>query len=403
MVLIAHLADTHIGAIQYGLLEREEDFYSAFRKAIDKAIEEHVRLVLISGDVVDKPRLGGKPLRVLYHELKKLRDRGIDVVVILGEHDFKRVRGEEPILYLFADQGLVKVIGIGDRLYIKRNVDGYELLVAGVSKHRRNEIKHLLKKLQQLQSVSSNYSGKSVLMLHQGLKEVNPHAGEISVDNLPKNFNYYALGHYHVMNVGIRVGDRGIAAYPGSTEVLRVDELVKEVVLGTRKALTAEKGFLIVDLSGDEPIIHRVGIDVRPQFRIELDLKLFELKNILNTLANALAKLSIKPVLHIKFRGKIENTKQLDTLLSATVGKYVLTYRWEMEDSESISEHCTVPKDYFDMDKELHSIIVKELGSEELARLALDILEIVRSSTQEHQKVHELAELIDRKLLGDVK
>ena len=37
---IAHLADTHLGYRQYGLLEREEDFYDAFNKIIDDIIEK---------------------------------------------------------------------------------------------------------------------------------------------------------------------------------------------------------------------------------------------------------------------------------------------------------------------------------------------------------------------------
>ena len=32
----AHLADTHLGYRQYGLFEREKDFYEVFEKVIDK-------------------------------------------------------------------------------------------------------------------------------------------------------------------------------------------------------------------------------------------------------------------------------------------------------------------------------------------------------------------------------
>ena len=36
----AHLADTHLGYRQFGLIEREKDFYEVFEKVIDKIIEE---------------------------------------------------------------------------------------------------------------------------------------------------------------------------------------------------------------------------------------------------------------------------------------------------------------------------------------------------------------------------
>ena len=36
----AHLADTHLGYRQFGLIEREKDFYEVFEKVIDKIIED---------------------------------------------------------------------------------------------------------------------------------------------------------------------------------------------------------------------------------------------------------------------------------------------------------------------------------------------------------------------------
>ena len=49
----AHLADTHLGYRQFGLLEREKDFYEVFDKIIDKIIEEKVDFVIHSGDLFD--------------------------------------------------------------------------------------------------------------------------------------------------------------------------------------------------------------------------------------------------------------------------------------------------------------------------------------------------------------
>ena len=44
----AHLADTHLGYRQFGLLEREKDFYEVFDKIIDRIIEEKVDFVIHS-------------------------------------------------------------------------------------------------------------------------------------------------------------------------------------------------------------------------------------------------------------------------------------------------------------------------------------------------------------------
>ena len=46
----AHLSDTHLGYRQFGLNEREKDFYEVFELIIDKIIEENVDFVIHSGD-----------------------------------------------------------------------------------------------------------------------------------------------------------------------------------------------------------------------------------------------------------------------------------------------------------------------------------------------------------------
>ena len=50
----AHLADTHLGYRQFGLLEREKDFYK-IDKIIDKIIEK-VQFLIHSGDLFDSAR-----------------------------------------------------------------------------------------------------------------------------------------------------------------------------------------------------------------------------------------------------------------------------------------------------------------------------------------------------------
>ena len=44
----AHLADTHLGYRQFGLLEREKDFYEVFDKIIDKIIEGNNNIKIMS-------------------------------------------------------------------------------------------------------------------------------------------------------------------------------------------------------------------------------------------------------------------------------------------------------------------------------------------------------------------
>lgn len=69
----AHLADTHLGYRQFGLLEREKDFYEVFDKIIDKIIEEKVDFVIHSGDLFDSARPSPSALLAFQKGLLKLK------------------------------------------------------------------------------------------------------------------------------------------------------------------------------------------------------------------------------------------------------------------------------------------------------------------------------------------
>ena len=50
-MIFSHIADTHLGFVQYHSEEREDDVYSAFNQAIDISINDHVDFVILAGDI----------------------------------------------------------------------------------------------------------------------------------------------------------------------------------------------------------------------------------------------------------------------------------------------------------------------------------------------------------------
>lgn len=92
---ILHVADVHLGKRQYNLQERELDFYNAFEKSIEIALRERVDAYVVAGDLFDTPvpYTSLQPLRVAVSGFRKLRERGIEVILLPGDHDKPKARG----------------------------------------------------------------------------------------------------------------------------------------------------------------------------------------------------------------------------------------------------------------------------------------------------------------------
>jgi len=256
-LLVAHLADTHLGLRQYGLTWREEDIYERFREAIEVAVKERVDAILISGDMFDRARPPIRAIRVAMDALEEPYRKGIPVYVILGEHDLPKVRDEPPqVLLRYAK--LMGTYRTPDVDFLR--IDGKEYVVAGVS-HFPSRRKYLDMLRERMVAAASKVGGrKSVLMLHQNISNVFGFEEGIDLSDIPKVFTYVAMGHIHMRKV-LKTPHGVTVAYPGSIEILRSDEV---------KVWEEEgKGFYLVDLSGDEPTVSKVDLDVTPQAVVE--------------------------------------------------------------------------------------------------------------------------------------
>ena len=99
-MLFSHIADTHLGLVQYGSNEREQDVYDAFIQAIDISIKDHVDFVIFAGDIFHVPNPNGAAIIQIANALKRLKQNKIDSFFILGDHDISRIRGT-PIPFIY--------------------------------------------------------------------------------------------------------------------------------------------------------------------------------------------------------------------------------------------------------------------------------------------------------------
>ncbi len=87
-----HAADIHLGYQQYGLVDRYDDFTEGFQWIIETALRERVAFLLIAGDLFEKRTLDPRTLLIAVKEFQRLKDAGIPVVAIEGNHE--RTYGE---------------------------------------------------------------------------------------------------------------------------------------------------------------------------------------------------------------------------------------------------------------------------------------------------------------------
>ena len=96
---IAAIGDAHLGRSAYtattseGVNMREHDFEASFAAAIEACLAQEPELVVWLGDVFDHPRPSYRSFRVVMRALSRLREHGVGLVAISGNHDTPRLPG----------------------------------------------------------------------------------------------------------------------------------------------------------------------------------------------------------------------------------------------------------------------------------------------------------------------
>ncbi|HEX8720834.1 MAG TPA: exonuclease SbcCD subunit D [Pyrinomonadaceae bacterium] len=88
MIKFLHMSDVHLGCRRYNLEERTKDFFRSWHDVIvNHALPAEVDFVLIAGDFFDRRNIDPQTMNHALAGLQLLRDAGIPVVAIEGNHD----------------------------------------------------------------------------------------------------------------------------------------------------------------------------------------------------------------------------------------------------------------------------------------------------------------------------
>ena len=100
-IKVVHTSDWHAGKKLKGKVDRNEDLERALSHILDFIKEEKVDLLLVSGDVFDKPKPDNRSIELVFNFFAELQGYGVESVIIPGNHDsFGFLQAFEKILKL---------------------------------------------------------------------------------------------------------------------------------------------------------------------------------------------------------------------------------------------------------------------------------------------------------------
>jgi len=198
----SHISDCHIG----GWRDQKMSILGvqAFQLALAQSIEKKVDFLLIGGDLFNTALPPIDKLKDVVIALKKLKDNDIPCYVIPGSHDFSP--SGKTMLDVLEHAGLMVNV-------CKGSVENNELTLRFTTDKKTGaKITGMIGKKGMLdrkfyeklnRTHLEQEQGFKIFMFHTALSELKPKELEKMesqpVSLLPKDFNYYAGGHVHII------------------------------------------------------------------------------------------------------------------------------------------------------------------------------------------------------------
>ena len=206
------MSDCHVGGWREEKLK--ELSINAFEKAIEECVKENVAFVLISGDLFNTSLPSIDILKRTAQTLDKLRENDISCYVIPGSHDFSP--SGKTMLDVLEKAGLVENVMKFKDNNLTFTLDKTNTKITGIYGLRLGLDRNVYKQIDKEKLAQEK--GFKIFMFHATLDEFKPKDQELiqgqSYTDLPKNFNYYAGGHTHIVTHEFKE-NYGLIAYPG--------------------------------------------------------------------------------------------------------------------------------------------------------------------------------------------
>lgn len=284
-----HIADVHLDSPFLGLSFLPSELFCqiknaiqlSFEKAVNFAIDNDVDLVLLAGDTFDSIHPTPQSKIFFANQIKRLVDRQIQVVMVLGNHDYSQIDD-----LLLNESPYFKIIGSNEQI---EQVDfmtksQYKYRVVGFS-YQHNHI---------TEDIIAKYPPKStsiytIGLAHAGMKQSSVDQNNYAPFTLNEvkdlNYDYFALGHIHLRQV---LSQEPWIVYSGNLQGRHVNE-------------KDSKGFYFCQVDEQSQNTQLQFIDVSPIVWQTVDLTLDEpfksTTKLCTKIQNLLADNNLRPTL----------------------------------------------------------------------------------------------------------
>lgn len=219
---ILHTSDLHIGKY-IGTYDLKEDTEYVLNQVVDTAIRERVEVVLISGDIFDRPNPSEEAIKMYVSFLKGLLDKNIKVIAISGNHDsgirlsaYKAILGKGYFVEGEFNSPMRKVslndeygpvnfymlpfftpFIVKSNLKLEKGLESYDLAMDEIIKRENIDTSQRNIILAHQFVAGFKFGGSEEDFSYSNGDEKNvAGVGIISLDKF-QNFDYVALGHIH--------------------------------------------------------------------------------------------------------------------------------------------------------------------------------------------------------------
>lgn len=360
-IKIAHLADTHLGYKQYGIIDRELDFYDAFNNVIDDIIDKDVDYVIHCGDLFEQPKPPIKALLVAQEGFTKLMENDIPVIVIAGNHDKlqRRATAIPQELYENDNFHILTIQNPSIRL-----TD--ELVISGLPYIRKDHEDVVKGLLEDIYEDVKEYKHK-ILMLHGGVSKYFDFNPEFELDTIPDDFDYYAMGHIH-QRIIEKDFKGGILSFPGSTEILNKGEISEYAKNGKGYNLLTIKENIEVEYVNVE--LERKFIDKQISYP-KLEEKLDELEKHIKE--DILTKSEKKPVLLINVKDGNFDRSDVSRMIKEKLDNLALTIRISYQPTEIIDGPEREEGKFLKPEELIHEKLSTKYQNDDVGQLGVDL------------------------------